>query len=170
LRVEGLLQETLDAWIPVLVTRKWEQREKIMIDFAAGIEAKNYGLSNTSDPRSLVESMKILLPLVAIAGILSFHVWVRSQNLQVGYESQRLLNQKEELLNIRKKLILEEQTLKDPRSLEVIARRDLGMIMLPVDQVILPPASEGWDTSASETLALGNISRSSDLKKPSPFN
>jgi cell division protein FtsL len=141
-----------------------------MIDFASGIEAKNYGLRNTSDPRSLFESMKTLLPLVAIAGILSFHVWVRSQNIQIGYESQKLLTQKEELQNVQNQLILEEQTLKDPRSLEILARRDLGMVMLPVDRVIMAPASDNWDTSASGILALGNTSRSSDLKKSSAFN
>jgi cell division protein FtsL len=142
-----------------------------MIDFAAGIEAKNYGLRNTGDSRSLLESLKILSPLVAIAGLLSFHVWICSQNMEIGYESQQLLSQEEELLNINKQLILEEQTLKDPKSLDLLARRDLGMIMLPVDQVVLPPASEGWEPGNSEALALETtLSRPANLKKPSLFN
>jgi cell division protein FtsL len=144
--------------------------EKTMIDFAAGIEAKNFGLRNTSDPRSLLESLKILLPLVAIAGILFFHVWICSQNMQIGYESQQLLAQEEEMSNTKKQLILEEQTLKDPKSLDILARRDLGMIRLPVDRVVLPPAPESWKTGTSETLALGTLSRPAGLKKPSLFD
>jgi cell division protein FtsL len=141
-----------------------------MVDFASGSEGKNYGLSNTSDPRSLLESLKILSPLVAIAGILSFHVWICTQSIQIGYESQQLLIQEEKLLNTQRQLILEEQTLKDPKSLETLARRDLGMIMLPLDQVIMPPASEGWNTGTSDTLALGTLSPSPDRKKPSAFD
>ena len=72
-----------------------------MLDFAAGIEAKNYRLRKTSDLQTLLDSLKILFPLVVIAGALSFHVWIRSQNIQVGYENQQLINQAEDLIDIR---------------------------------------------------------------------
>jgi cell division protein FtsL len=113
-----------------------------MLDFATGIEAKNYGLSKTSDMGTLLESLKILFPLVVIAGALSFHIWVRSQNIQVGYQNQQLINQQEDLMNLQKELILEEQTLKDPKTLEFLALGNLGMIIPPTDRIILSAPSE----------------------------
>jgi cell division protein FtsL len=144
--------------------------ERIMLDFANGIEAKNYGLRKTSDMRTLLESLKILFPLVVIAGALSFHIWVRSQNIQAGYQNQQLINQEEDLINLQKELILEEQTLKDPKALEFLALGNLGMIIPPADRIILSSPSEEWDMAGSETLALGNRYEPSDTKAPSALN
>ncbi len=144
--------------------------EYIMLDFAAGIEAKNYGLRKTSDLRTLLDSLKILFPLVMIAGALSFHIWIRSQKIQVGYENQQLIHQEEGLLNLQKELILEEQTLKDPKTLEIVALGDLDMIVPPADRIILSHAPEEWDLTSSEALALGNLSGPSEFKTSSAFN
>jgi len=141
-----------------------------MLDFASGIESKNYGLKKTSDLRTLLDSLKILFPLAVIAGALSFHIWVRSQNIQVGYQNQQLINQQEELQNLQNELILEEQTLKDPKTLELLALGDLNMIIPPADRIILSAPVEEWDTGNSETLALGNLPGTAGTEAPSAFN
>jgi cell division protein FtsL len=141
-----------------------------MLDFAAGIEAKNYGLRKTSDLLTLLDSLKILFPIVVIAGALSFHIWVRSQITQIGYESQQLANQEEDLQKDQKQLVLEEQTLKDPNTMEILAMGDLNMIIPPADRIIMTIPPEEWDMGDSETLALGNVSGPSKLKDHSVFN
>ena len=141
-----------------------------MLDFAAGIEAKNYGLRKTSDLLTLLDSLKILFPLVVIAGALFFHVWVRSQIIQIGYENQQLINQENDLINIQKHLILEEQTTKDPNDLEILAINDLEMIIPPADRIIMTVPSLQSETEGSETLALGNVPHPTEIKKRSAFN
>jgi len=138
-----------------------------MLDFAAGIEAKNYGLRKTTDLRTLLESLKIVLPFVVIAGAFSFHVWVRSQNVQFGYQSQQLTAQAEELKQVQQQLILEEQTLKDPEWLEKVVSENLDMVLLKPSQII-PVPFEKWNKT--EPLALGASLKSSEPKKPSAFN
>jgi hypothetical protein len=141
-----------------------------MLDFANGIESKNYGLRKTSDLRTLLDSLKILFPLVVIAGALSLHICIRSKNIQAGYQGQQLIHQQEDLLHLQKELILEEQTLKDPKVLEIRALGDLGMIVPPADRIILSTSPEEWGMGGSETLALGNIHEPSEVKTPSAFN
>ena len=140
-----------------------------MLDFAAGIESKNYGLSKRSDLRTLLDSLKILLPLVMIAGALSFHIWICSQNIQIGYQSQQLTYQEEDLQKTLRQLILEEQTLKDPKKLETLALGEMGMIIPPADRVIMSTEPAGWDLGNSEALAMGNLS-TPEMKTPSAFN
>jgi cell division protein FtsL len=140
-----------------------------MLDFAAGIESKNYGLRKTSDLRTLLDSLKILFPLVTIAGALSFHIWICSQNIQIGYQNHQLNEKEEELINARNQLILEEQTLKDLKTLETLALGKMGMIIPPADRIILSTTPEEWDLGNSEALALGNLS-TSEMKAPSAFN
>ncbi len=140
-----------------------------MLDFAAGIESKNYGLRKTSDLRTLLDSLKILFPLAMIAGALSFHIWICSQNIQIGYQKQQLNEREEELMNAQKQLILEEQTLKDPKTLEILALGELGMLIPPADRIILSTPPEEWDLGNSDALALGNLS-TPEMKEPSAFN
>ena len=140
-----------------------------MLDFAAGIESKNYGLRKTSDFRTLLDSLKILFPLVMIAGALSFHIWICSQNIQIGYQNQKLNDQETDLMDTQKQLILEEQTRKDLKRLETLAMGELGMIIPPADRIILSTTPEEWDLGNSEALALGNLS-TPETKAPSAFN
>ena len=140
-----------------------------MLDFAAGIESKNYGLRKTSDFRTLLDSLKILFPLAMIAGALSFHIWICSQNIQIGYQNQKLNDQETDLMDTQKQLILEEQTLKDLKTLETIAMGKLGMIIPPADRIILSSTPEEWDLGNSEALALGNLS-TPEMKAQAAFN
>jgi len=141
-----------------------------MLDLAAGIEVRNYGLRKASDPQSLLESLKMILPLTMVAGALSFYVWVRGQVIQVGYQSQRLKAQEEELLQTRQQLVLEEQTLKDPKWLEAAARKNLGMAVVKPYQVIPAPLFENWDTSSSKTPGPGKPFELSEPEKPTALN
>ena len=140
-----------------------------MLDLAAGIKDRNHGLRKPANPRALLECLKIVLPLVVIAGALSFHIWIRGQNIHIGSRIQQLNAQEKDSLRVQQQLILEEQTLKDPELLEAIARRD-GMILLRPDQIV-PPSLEDLEAGSSEILALGNLSlRSSEPKKPFALN
>ena len=141
-----------------------------MLDFADGIESKNYGLKKTSDLSTLWDSLKILLPLAVIACALSFHIWVRSKSIQVGYQNQQLINQERDLSNDQKQLILEEQTIKDPKSLEIIALGELNMIIPPADRIIISTPPQEQNMGDSEALALGNLSEASGANVPSAFN
>ena len=140
-----------------------------MLDFAAGIESKNYGLRKTSDLRTLLDSLKILLPLVMIAGALSFRIWIFSQNIQIGYQSHQLTYQTEDLNKTHKQLILEEQTLKDLGRLETIALGEMGMIIPPANRIIMSPPPEDWDLGNSEALAMRTLS-TPEMQAPSAFN
>ena len=141
-----------------------------MLDFADGIESKNYGLKKTSDLSTLWDSLKILLPLAVIACALSFHIWVRSKSIQVGYQNQQLISQEAGMLNDQKQLILEEQTIKDPKSLEILALGELNMIIPPADRIIMSAPSQEQNMEDSEDLALGNLANPSETKVPSAFN
>ena len=135
-----------------------------MVDLAVGIESRNYGLRKTIEPKALWESLKIILPLVIIAGALSFYIWIQSQSINIGYQSQQLTVQEEELLRTQQQLILEEETVKNLATLEKIARNELGMVSLKASQII-PAPFEDLDAIGSETLALGNFSQSPASKK-----
>jgi cell division protein FtsL len=140
-----------------------------MMDWAGGTEARNYGIRRATDSRNLSELLQIVLFLVAIAGVLSFYLWIRSQIINVGYQNQQLNAKEEALVRVQARLILEEQTLKNPERLDVIARTDLGMIPLRPNQLISPPTKDA-DPGSSNTLALANLSQSSEPRKPSATN
>jgi cell division protein FtsL len=140
-----------------------------MVDLAAGIEARNYGLRKTTEPKALWETLKIILPLTIIAGALSFHIWIQSQSVDLGYQNQELVAQEQSSLRIRQQLILEEETVKNLASLEQIARNELGMIHLKASQII-PAPLDNSDTVGSETLAMGTPSQFSETRKRAVFN
>ena len=141
-----------------------------MLDFADGIESKNYGLRKTSDLLTLWDSLKILLPLAVIACALSFHIWVRSKSIQVGYQNQQLTSQEVDLLNDQRQLVLEEQTIIDPKALEIAALGELNMIIPAADRIIMPTPPQEQNMGNSEALALGNLAEASGTNVPSAFN
>jgi len=106
---------------------------------------------------------------VAIAGVLSFYLWIRSQMINIGYQSQQFTTKEETLKRAQGMLILEEQTLKNPERLDAIARTDLGMIPLRTNQLISRP-TEDVDLRQANTLALANPSLSSGPTSPSAGN
>ena len=138
-----------------------------MIDWAGGIENRNYGIKRVTDPQKLSELLWIIFSLVMVAGALLFYAWVRSQIISMGYNSQQLQAQGESLRGAQRNLILEEQILKNPERIDTIARNQLGMIRLRTNQLITPQFQD-VEPIGSDTLALANTSDSSAEARKSP--
>ena len=109
-----------------------------MTDWADGIETRNYGIRSEIDANMLSDLFRTIIPLVAIAGALLFYSWVRSQIINIGYETQNLFTLEQSLEQTQKRLILEEETLRNPERIGLIARVDLGMTPLHPNQLIVP--------------------------------
>jgi cell division protein FtsL len=131
-----------------------------MIDWADGIENRNYGIKRITDPQKLSELLWIIFSLVMLAGSLLFYAWVRNQIISMGYTGQQLQAQENFLLGAQRNLILEEQTLKNPERIETIARTQLGMIRLRTNQLITPQLQD-VESMGSNDLALANTPNSS---------
>ena len=129
--------------------------ELAMTDWADGIETRNYGIKSEIDGSMLSELIRMIVPLVMIAAALLFYSWVRSQIVNTGYESQSLFAVKESLLRTQTRLILEEETLRSPERIDLIARNDLGMVPLRPNQFI-QPLFQDVDRSLSNTLAMAD--------------
>lgn len=127
--------------------------EIAMTDWADGIETRNYGIKSEIDASMLSELIRTIVPLAMIAAALLFHSWVRSQIVNTGYESQSLFAVNESLLRTQTRLILEEETLRNPERIDFIARNDLGMVPLRPNQFIQPQFQDS-DRSLSNTLAM----------------
>jgi cell division protein FtsL len=140
-----------------------------MLDLAAGIEERNYGLKKKPDTQILRESMPLVFLLAIIATALFFHVWICSQTLRIGYQSQELNSQEQELLRSQQHLIVEEQTLKDPKWLAAVAGRDLGMTIVRADQIIPAPIGN-WNAGNVKPTLIGNLIQASEPVKPSSLN
>jgi hypothetical protein len=136
--------------------------EKAMTDWADGIETRNYGIKSEIDGRLLSELVRTIVPLALIAGALLFYSWVRSQIVNTGYESQSLFAVEESLLRTQKGLILEEETLRSPERIDLLARNYLGMTPLRPSQFIMP---QPYDVDAGFSNALAMVdSGAADLK------
>ena len=109
-----------------------------MTDWADGIETRNYGIKSEIDVGMLSELLRTIIALAIVAGAILFCSWVRSQIVNTGYESQNLFAAEESLLRTQKRLILEEETLRNPERIDIIARNDLGMTPLRPNQLMLP--------------------------------
>ncbi len=133
-----------------------------MTDWADGIEERNYGIKSEIDGSMMSELIRTIVPLAMIAGALLFYSWVRSQIVNTGYESQTLFAAEESLLRTQKRLILEEETLRDPQRIDLIARNDLGMTPLHPNQFILPQ-SQDTDRSLPDAMAMVD-SKTADLR------
>jgi cell division protein FtsL len=138
-----------------------------MTDWADGIEMRNYGIKNDMDVRMLSELMRIIVALAMVAGALLFYSWIRNQIINVGYESQNLIGIEKSLLRDQKRLILEEQTLRDPERIDMIARNDLGMVPTRPGQMIPLPNQDFKRGSSSEMAMSAPVgSQEDDLKRP----
>jgi cell division protein FtsL len=107
-----------------------------MTDWADGIETRNYGIERRVDRGMFSDLVRSILSLALVAGALIFCSWVRHQIISTGYESQNFFAEEESLLRIQKRLVLEEETLKNPERIDIIARNDLGMTPLRPAQLV----------------------------------
>jgi cell division protein FtsL len=134
-----------------------------MTDWADGIETRNYGIKCVIDARILSELVRTIVCLAMVAGALLFYLWVRSQIISIGYESQKLSVLEESLRRTQKNLDLDEETLKSPGRIDMIARNQLGMIPLSPAQLILPQIQDPG-RSIPDRLAMA-VSEPMGLKK-----
>ena len=134
-----------------------------MTDWADGIETRNYGIKRKVDGGMFSDLVRSILSLALVAGALVFCSWIRHQIISTGYESQNLFAEEESLLRIQKSLILEEETLRSPERIDIIARNDLGMTPLRPAQLI-QAGSQGAEPSLSDAMAMVD-SGAVDLKK-----
>ena len=121
-----------------------------MTDWADGIEIRNYGIKNETDAHMLSELMRIIVALAMVAGAFLFYSWIRSQIINTGYESQNLFAAEQSLLRTQKSLILEEEILRNPERIDIIARNELGMMPLRPNQLILPQIQDVERSSNNE--------------------
>ncbi len=134
-----------------------------MTDWADGIEFRNYGTRREIDMGMLSDLLRVIIALVMVAGALVFYSWVQNQIVNTGYESQNLFTEEEMQLRIQKKLILEEETLRSPGRIDMIARNDLGLAPLRPAQLIFPQRLDAA-IAASDSLAMADP-EAADLKR-----
>lgn len=145
-----------------------------MTDWVDGIEMRNYGIKRGIDVRMFSELMRAILSLAIVAGALVFYSWVRNQMVQTGYQSQNLYTMEEALLRTQQKLILEEETLRNPGRIDAIARNDLGMAPMHPSQLILPQIPEGT-SGYSDAMAMANtgtvgVKKTASGKRPGNYS
>jgi cell division protein FtsL len=132
-----------------------------MEDWAAGVQARNYGVCRAPDARSVRETTWIVSSMLVIAGVLLFYSWVRNQMINQGYAEQMLQEQEAGLLLSERQLVLEEQTLKNLDRIDTIARNDLKMVPVQPGQVI----AAQWQDNEFAPLALAGPSKGSPESK-----
>ena len=126
-----------------------------MTDWADGIEIRNYGIKNETDTHMLSELMRIIVTLAMVAGAFLYYSWIRSQIINTGYESQNLFTAEQSLLRTQKSLMLEEEILRAPERIDIIARNELGMTPLRPSQLI-PPQIQDVERSAFNEMAMAD--------------
>jgi len=108
----------------------------MMTDWSAGAETRNYRITHRTDARNLADLLMSMLCVMVIAIALFGYLWSRSQIVSSGYKLQQLKETEETLMRIRGGLILEEETLKQPRRIDFIARNILAMEPVQPNQLI----------------------------------
>jgi len=108
----------------------------MMTDWSSGAETRNYRIPHRTDARNLADLLLSVLCVLVIAAALVGYLWMRSQIVSSGYKLQQLKETEETLIRIRGGLILEEETLKQPRRIDLIARNILAMAPLQPNQLI----------------------------------
>jgi len=104
-----------------------------------------------------------------MATVLCFHLWIRLQIMNAGYETQRLQSEEESLTRTAKNLITEEQMLKDPGRIDAIARAELGMTPLRPFQMVVPAGISAEENASPVKVALARAG-SSEAEKSSANN
>ena len=110
----------------------------MLTDWSDGVEARNYKIPHTPDSHNLADLLLRMGCILVIAGALVGYVRVRSQIISLGYAIQNLKETEATLTRRQNSLILEEETLKRPERIDLIARNELGMEPLaPYQRVTL---------------------------------
>jgi cell division protein FtsL len=135
-----------------------------MLDWADGIQGRNYGIRRGPDARSLKEVTTIVSAMLVMAAVLLFYSWVRYQTINQGYCEQALQEKETKLLHAENLLAVEEQTLKNLDRIDSIARNDLGMLPALPGQV-LAPQYQDIEPRAGTVLAMAGTAQNSPESK-----
>ncbi len=141
----------------------------MMTDWSAGAETRNYRITHRTDARNLADLLISVLCLLMIAGALVGYLWVRSRIVNMGYANQQLKETEETLIRIRNGLILDEETLKQPQRIDLIARSMLAMEPLQPNQLMT--GFRDIEAGKPAALALANANRARvQPRRPSANN
>lgn len=88
------------------------------------------------DPRQPRRLVSALGWATVLFGLVMYLAWQRLAEVQDGYRSERLQQQRQALLEANRKLRLEEAFLGDPVRIDRIARTQLGMGPLAAHQIV----------------------------------
>jgi cell division protein FtsL len=99
------------------------------------------------DPRAGRELWLLLAVVAALVASLVLYAWPSLELRQAGQARARMERERERLIEENRKLKLERATLENPRRVEAIATRELGLVLPPAEKVIVvekapPPPPE----------------------------
>jgi cell division protein FtsL len=131
----------------------------MMTDWSAGAETRNYRITHRTDARNLADLLISMLCLLMIAGALVGYLWIRSRIVNMGYAIQQLKETEETLIRVRNSLILDEEILKQPQRIDLIARSMLAMEPLQPNQLMTGSRDIKAGGPAALALASANQAR-----------
>jgi len=141
-----------------------------MLDWAQGVQHRNYRIRRKPDTRGMREATAIVLSLVAVATVFLFYSWIRNQMINLGYAEQALQLEEKKLLDTDVQLVVELQTLTNPDRIDKVAA-ELGMVRAQPWQVIpARPRVTAPGGGSVLAMAAGSSRVTSESKKYSATN
>ena len=107
-----------------------------MIDWAGGVQSRNSGIIMRSDRRHMGDLLIPVLPALAVFGVLIWYSWIQSRMEAISYEESELRAEEMVLLEEQSKLMIQEERLKNPKHIDELARRDLGLERIQTNQIL----------------------------------
>ena len=117
------------------------------------------------DPRAIRERWGLVLLVACLVAGVGLYAWPHLERRQAGMEAQQLDRERERLVEENRKLRLEKASLEELQRVEAIARRELGLVPPPPEQVVV--------VEQPESRPAGRLARAGDTSpKPeeSPWN
>jgi cell division protein FtsL len=89
------------------------------------------------DPRATRERWALVLLVACLVTGVGLYAWPHLERRQAGMEAQQLDRERERLVEENRKLRLEKASLEELQRVEAIARRELGLVPPPPEQVVI---------------------------------
>ena len=80
---------------------------------------------------------RVILPSVLIFLPLALYLWQQNEIIGYGYRIEELRKEKERLLELKRKLLVERSKLEIPERIERKARKGLSLIPTPAERIYL---------------------------------
>jgi cell division protein FtsL len=90
-----------------------------------------------ADPRTTRDLFGLLVLVGLVVAGLALYAWPHLAVRETGTEANRLVQERDKLLELNRKLRLEKASLEDLYRVERVATKKLGLEMPPPDQVIV---------------------------------